>query len=654
MSFIDNMEDTANRPKIYIPNKNVRISNSFQSYIIPKKGWKLHEDYVTNEDNGTVNAVVLIFQEPGKATNLHSQWGVNYINSLVSDVKKHTENITGANKKAERKLNVTFVNNIRVMSSSWIKKYQQNTDNYSDREGENHRESAQIASQQNDLAKIAVELNHSDSYLAVGFKYVVSTTSVDALDDFLKALQDRLKEYIPGTIVALPNGDVEQEFQNLFNDPMKEKGMKTMFTSSEYAGFYNLVTEGIEDDHGVYVGEQIGDINDTAVIWDMTQFSRYAVMGIANRFYRIRDAQNGSVPPQFQNFSGSDMWLNSLILQLAREKQGRVFTLALDPIHESEIMKSVTSKMDMSTGIINPFEMFGDRAHQLSIYQANTEKLNLMARQLASFDIKANNAVQKEPLSQTEIDDLDEILKDFYIDSDMWMDNPKQNLKDLRVVGIEHDGVPTLSEFIGYIKTEYDREANPDTGDAIKASEINRLASVFNRLKTLSSDIFDTHTSPIIDSLGTSRSTLLDYSELAGRQGNILMVQLLNSISAVANQMRPNDVLIIHGAQRIKDMTQDYFNNILENLINRHVRIVFSYTNTSEMLKDAKFNHLTSSDWTLTGFMEADEVAKYNTLLGNQRQMTDNIKRGIQEKANFRYYLRRMQDNIIFDANPYL
>lgn len=654
MSLIDKFTETAkNENSSIMPGRNDKIGkNTFMSRIVPHKGWLMHEDYLTNLDNDTVNAVILIFNKPGQANNLTPQWGVQFIRDLVDQVLTDNAN---SNPNKDR-LNVAFVNTVRRMDQKWIDKYQGDTDRYAMRksDADDHKSMARAVTQQDDIAQIAKEIDGGNAYLGIGFKYIVSASSIELMDKFVKKLQMSLDKRIPGTVVAYPNGNVDLEFQHIFSNPMNEPGMKTMMTSSEFAGFYNLVTSGIEDEHGVYVGEQIGDINNTAIIWDMTDFDKYAVMGIENRFARKRDYLSHSIPEEYQFFTGSDLWLNTLMLQLVREKQGRVFTLALDPVHISSFLSGVTSIIDLNQGVINPFEAFGSYNDELAIYHSNTEKWNIMARQLASFLITTKHATQKEPLSQPEIDDLDTILENFYIDYNMWTINPQQNRRDIHFVNVPHNDVPTLNDFLAEIKTEYLRYSDPDTGDRIKAEEVNRLYSVFNRMQTLASDLFDTHTSPIIDSIGTARNTVFDYSGLYKRGGNTLLVQLLNSISAITNQMVDGDVLIIHGAQRITSMTQDYINDILSGLITKHVRIVYSYQRVDDMLKNSDFNHLSSSDWTLTGFLTPDQITEYNKILGNQRQMTDSVQTNIQTKNDSYYYLRRGPQNILFKANQML
>lgn len=401
------------------------LGDSYIKHIIPNRGWRVHEDYLDILDNGTVNTIALVFLDPGKALDLQPEWGVSFIQDLVDDVLK---------KNNANNLSVSFINTVHVMDDTWVKRHQTDADRYSDQNTDGHRNQAHVKAQQQDLSLIASEIDGGSSYLATGFKYAISASDLDMLKSFLDSLQRRLDIRIPGTVITLSNGDIDLEYQRLFDDPMHEPGRKAMFTSAEFAGYYNLVTHGIEDPHGVYMGEQQGDINNTAVIWDMTDFEGHAVIATNNRFARQRDYDNGRIDPQFARWSGLDLWVNTLILQLIREKQGRVFTLALDPLNLDHRLDSMTSELDLNHGAINPFEMFGSIHDEDSIYAANINKWNLMTRQLAQESIKTEGAQQIEEISGTELSDLDSILEEFYIDSKMWVRNPKEDRDDIRML----------------------------------------------------------------------------------------------------------------------------------------------------------------------------------------------------------------------------
>lgn len=637
---------------------DINLGGTYLSMLTPDpkiyKGYRLHEDYVEvvgrNPDNTCVIAPVFVFIKSNKA-DLNNQWGVSFIRDLVNDTVKNSGD--------SHNLNVVFIENIKNLPKDWIKKNQTDTDRYTSKIGNDHRQQAAASTQQEDLMQIATELNAGGSYLAVGFKYVVTASSVDKLDDFLDSLQRRLELRIPGTIITLANGNIDHEMSTLFNDPMKEPGKKLMFTSQEFAGSYNLVTNGIEDMHGFYAGEQVGDISNAAVIWDMSAFSRYAVIAVNNKFARKRDFYRGSIPEDYRNWTGIDLWVNTLIMQLVKEQpvsgpQHHVFTLALDPIQLDDHLTTTTSVIDLSKGHLNPFEMFGDTKDELSIFPANLEKWNQMTRQLAVQTYHVEGETSRSIVDMNELTDLNSTLENFYIDNHMWVKNPKENRDKIRIVGIPSSEVPTLSTFIAYLVSEYATASDPETGDPRKAAEYNTLLSLYRQLDLSNGDLFNTRTDPMFSSLGIMPHTLFNYSGLSQRKGNILLVQLLNSFSAIANQTHTGDTIIIHGAQRITSLTQQYITSIIEDLERKGVRVVYSYTSPTDMLKQVEFNHMPDADWTLTGHLTPDQCAAYNKALGNQRQMTEMIAKNIQSSNEACYYLRRNNDNVIFEANQSL
>ena len=638
--------------------RNAILGGTYLSMLVPDpsrfKGWRLHENYVEvvgkNPVNSSVFAPILIFIKPDKA-ELSDQWGVNFIQDLVTDTLENTVDTHG--------LNVMFISNIRQMTKDWVNSKQDDSERYSLKTVSSNKEKAIASMQNKDLNEIATELAHGARYLAVGLKYVVAATSVARLDNFMESLQRRLELKIPGIIVTYANGNIENEVATIFNNPMDEPGKKLMFTSREFAGFYNIVTNGIEDPHGFYAGEQIGDISNSAIIWDMNNFANNAIIATGNKFRRKRDFKNNNIPDDYIEWTSSDLWLNTLILQLVKEQplvgpKHHVFTLALDPIHLDDKLITTTSVIDLNKGHLNPFEMFGDVEDELEIFPANLAKWHEMTRQLAQQEIKVDNEFTQEQIGMTELTDLDDTLTQFYIDNNMWVKNPAENRDKLRAVGIPSEEVPTLTEFLAYLTSAYHQATDPDTGDQQKAQEYNKLLALYRQLDLANGDLFNTTTDPQFTNLRLRPHTLLNYSKLSERKGNILLVQLLNSFSAIANQAHEGDTIILHGAQRITSITQKYITGILHDLRNRGVRIVFSYSSPSDMLKQLDFNQMPSADWTLTGHMTADECAAYNEALGNQRQMTQMIAGNIQSNNESCYYLRRGNDNVIFEANQSL
>src|SRR5699024_5283312 len=86
----------------------------------------------------------------------------------------------------------------------------------------------------------------------------------------------------------------------------------------------------------------------------------------------------------FKGERGVDMW-GAKIGMSALLRNKRVVHLVLNRSKVDKIgadLSDVTSKVDMTQGDINPFEMFGSRNDELNIFPAHLEKLSLMVEQL--------------------------------------------------------------------------------------------------------------------------------------------------------------------------------------------------------------------------------------------------------------------------------
>ena len=221
-----------------------------------------------------------------------------------------------------------------------------------------------------------------------------------------------------------------------------------MMTSTQLAGFYNIVSRGIDDEQGVYVGDQVGEINNNAVVWDMTKFNNYAVIGASNKFGRRKEYLTGKYDPMFVNTYGTDMWVNQLITQLVR-KQSRVFTLSLNGFNLSPNLRSVTSSLDMNEGLINPMEMFGRKnKDEQNAYDSNIEKWKVMLRQLARQTLREKGQnIADEELNRTVLTELTSFLEDLYVNYKMWSKNASRSKIGMRNLGIPHEQLPTLDQY---------------------------------------------------------------------------------------------------------------------------------------------------------------------------------------------------------------
>ncbi len=113
-----------------------------------------------------------------------------------------------------------------------------------------------------------------------------------------------------------------------------------------------------------------GDVNNSAVLMDIDRYESHVV--IAGK----AEAQTLS-GWDFKGQRGVDVWGAKLGMNpLLRNR--RVVHLILNRARIVEIgvdLSDVTSSVDMTRGDINPFELFGDREQELSIFPAHQEKI---------------------------------------------------------------------------------------------------------------------------------------------------------------------------------------------------------------------------------------------------------------------------------------
>lgn len=484
-----------------------------------------------------------------------------------------------------------------------------------------------------DLIDISRDLNNGDSYLNVKMRLLVKAPTLEKLD---QAVDQINREYIDrlGTISAAPyNGRQKSELYNLMMNNEVKYGKGFYFTSSEYAGSYDLVTNGLEDPNGVYVGYLYGDVNSPAVLFDADDFKHHAVIA------------SDQIDDDFQLGNGfrqkvTDMW-GLKIAQMALMHNHRVVHLVLTPETDMEkigpAMNSITYKIDMEHGDVNMFEMFGDFKDSLSIFQQQTRKLVLMAEQIARPS-KDSQAILENFLQK--------IIAKFYIYNHMWVPDAQHHLDRLRAVGQPHQDVPTLSNFITYLETAYKQQLTASVSDPDEVRAANTLRGIFNTLLIGAGDLFNTHTTDKIDKTVKGQRIIYDFGSLMLRGPDIAMAQLVNILGYALSTLKAGDVLIIHGAEHIDPRIREYCNMLFEQLYSKGGRIVFLYNDLDKFMDDQKFNHFDSANYTIIGNMVEKQMSRYEELMGTT--VPSALRSYMTSRGKAFNYIRRQKTNVVF------
>lgn len=591
--------------------------------IKPKEGYRFHSDYF-QVDSG-YGCVLSFFHVDGAQDSFGAFWGVNMIpRGLPNGVS------------------VIKLEQIRRMTDSWVDSRQTRSEtvsNLSAQEQEKagtNRTRGKTRQQADDLRVIASELQNGATYLNVHFRLLVKAPDLATLDLAISAIE-RLYVDRFGTMEAAPyHGCQRKELSTLFLKNDRKEGKGYGFTSFEFAGAYGLVTHGLEDADGEYVGSMTGDINNSAVLFNVNGFSRHVVVASTNK------AKIASSTIDFQGERSANIW-GSKLSQSCLIHGNRVVHLILDGCnldHLGPKFSDLTVRIDMNGGDVNMFEMFGDVKDELSIFPAQIQKLVLMAEQAYPTTDRDRSVIRTS---------LEEVATKFYVHNNMWLENAVANREYIRVVGIPHEQVPKLEMFVSYLDQGYRAMVNQDHHDQDKLRAYTTLSMVFKNLLSNNGDLFNTVTTDKIDSAKSGRRVIYDFSGLPRRGVGICMAQFVNILGYAVGNLGEGDLVIIHGAELISDSVKTYVANLLDSLHVRGGRCAYLYNNMEKMLDDKGFSHFDKADYTIFGNMTDTLVNSYQQSLG--QEIPSDLSRLIATRNDIVYYIHRGFDNVVFNAD---
>lgn len=591
----------------------------FQSYphlmaIKPREKYVFHSDYFIVDDKYAT--IMSFFRPEGASVDFGPFWGVNKIPSGLP-----------------RGVDVILFDQVRRQTEHWLREHQNRAEGVA-RMNEREQTNTGTSTARNNASKksmdmevIADELNNGASYLNVKSRILVRAPSLEQLDDAVQWLE---RLYIDrfSILTASPYiGEQRKELSTLFSKMDRKEGRGFYYTSTEYAGSHFLVTHGLDDPTGEYVGDMTGDVNTSAILFDANKYDHHVVVSDDNY-----DDKLGRVHV-------ADMW-GSKISQSCLLNNHKVAHLILDGVDLRQVgppLKNLTFKIDMSRGDVNMFEMFGERKDQLSIFPAQLQKLVLMGEQAYETTDSDRSVIRGS---------LEEIATQFYIGQRMWYENAAANQHKLRVVGIPHDEVPKLEVFVSYLDTAYKSMTNRTARDDEKLHALSILQTTFRNMLSNNGDLFNTITNPAIDDAKTGRRVIYDFSQLMLRGVGIAMAQLVNVVGFAVGNLGKGDTLVIHGTELIDDGVKAYLMTQFNRLYDKGGRIVFCYNHTDKMLKDREFCQFDTSNYTIFGCLTDTLLKQYQSALG--QDIPADLAQLILTKSEDVSYIRRGYDNVVF------
>lgn len=584
--------------------------------IKPKEKYVFHSDYF--EIDGQVATIMHFFHMDGAADGYPAFWGIGRIPSGM-----------------DNDITTICFEQVRRMTKGWVESHSSTAESVAAMNAQESNKGTNSLKQRNskksrELEEIAHEIADNSAYLEAKFKIMVKAPTIEKLDKATVAIARRYVEVFSSLDASPYMGQQRQELTNLFMKNERTPGGAFYFTSPEYAGNYSLVTHGMEDPTGEYVGRMYGDVNNSAVLFSVDGYKHHVV--IASEHFN--EALNRT--PM------ADYW-GSKISQSCLIHNGRVVHILLDGCDLDLLgpkFEGITYKLDMNTGDVNMFEMFGDAKDELSIFAGQMQKLILMAEQAYETTESDRSIIRGS---------LEEIAEKFYIDQRMWYENAKANRHKVRVVGIDHKQVPKLEMFVSYLDTEHTKCLAADVKDGERAHALGILKATFHNLLSANGDLFNTTTNPAIDGAKRGRRVIYDFSSLRRRGEGVAMAQLVNVIGFAVGNLGEGDTVIFHGADKIANRVKQYIIDQLDQLYDKGGRAVFLYNNMDRMLGDKQFSHFDKADYTIFGTMTPTQVQSYQKSLG--QVIPGDLVNLVQTKNAQLAYLRRDYVNVVFEQD---
>ena len=612
------MNKILSKPKKGFSRKTIG-SHPILSAVRPDEGYVFCSDYFKLDNGGTVGCVLAFTHIAGAEDRFAPFWGVHMLPRNLPDgvtaikfeqiCRMSDTQLSDLEKKAEDSIAIESVESKGTV-----------------------RHKHKLSKSARDLQVITVEISNGATYLTVMFRLLLKAPDIESLDTAIVRIQSQYTDWYQTLQAAALHGEQRRELSTLLSPNSKKSGKPFGLTSTEYAGAYSLVTRGIIDKTGEYIGVMSGDYNSSAVLLDIDGFKRHVVICSEEKSYLNKQER------------ASCMW-GSKLGQAALLNGRRVVHMILDGSNLSNMgpkFASITSNLNMNQGDVNMFEMFGEQDDELAIFASQMDKLTLMAEHAYPATDHDRSIIRGS---------FKDIVSQFYVDNRMWAENAQSNRDVLRVVGIPHNEVPRLRMFVAYLEQKRKELTNAGARDDEELHAFSVLRAAFLDLLQTNGDLFDVHTSGKINKVSGAPRAVYDFSGLRERDSSlgVMMAQFVNILGFACGHLSDGDLLLIHGAEIMSESVRDYVGAKLGALMDRGGRVAFLYNSMPKVLDDKPFSRFDKADYTIFGGMTQTMVNDYKKSLGYD--MPPDLEAALITRDSRVFYVHRDFDNVVFHCD---
>lgn len=596
--------------------------------------------------DGRYATILTFVVRPGSFNRLRPLWGIDTIPKLVSN-----------NKLREKDIEAKAMHTISRRPDKWAENkvteavdvaktgYRETTDSSQSMEAMGYQD------YYTDTQIIAKELKDGASYLDLSIRIILKAHTREDLAFATQILEREYASLFNATVKLVPFvGEQDMEYANMLDSARHQLGENYQLTSRELAGSYPFVTRGMNDPCGSYIGQLAQEVNNDPVLFDSSDFKNLAIVHARGR---AEDLSSKFRPEVKHTFKATTAWGNKFT-QDAMMKGNKVVEFVLnqeDPRKVGKNLSDETAYVNLTSqkSGINFLEANSTGVDEISAYNILVSKIKAIVSQFSEQQIEGDQTV----MNFEDIQNLDDILKNFYIDEGMWPTDAKDNREMIRLLNIPHQQVPKLSRFMVHLREKV--EAAEKHGETVaNLSSIKKVYNICKQIDSNYSDLFDRKTTIRRDFVRKANRVIFDFKSLKIRSHTALMGHFINAFTYGEQDLSEDDVIIIHGMDEMTESVNKFLRQRFGELMDRGVKVVLLYSQGDIMLgKEKEYQqHNTwfqNADLRITNSMVAKNIKRYEELL--HVELPESVKQGLEGSDTYTYFINRDRESILFNLD---
>lgn len=494
-----------------------------------------------------------------------------------------------------------------------------------------------------DVENARNDLSSNGRIVVSEIKTLFVSDDPDKISEQMTNQQRVYDKEINGVYLTSVAGEQEETFKTLLDRPIPDI-FKYTWTTQDFANNDHMIRKGLLDRKGIPVGKLNSSYTSGFGLMDLDgSFSKDSqkvgqVIIAASASSRINSFFD------YENLSAASCWgqliaNHAMTANLSDAEYNKTFHLVLngfdyrnsidrgeDKFVMGESFVEATDYHDMSFGGLNPIEGFGLNKDAANIYE---RKIDYLAQMLYLLSHRSMNEGTKTEIRKA--------LRGFYESNGYWDKDASEEGQGYlnRFINLaDHSKIGTLGDFAKKITNLVSRTSKIEGATENQKDEVRKAFNTLDEALESRPLLFNRH-SKLPNRV--DKAKLQHYFDLSSLSENLdqLESQILVVLPYILANAKHNDIVMLHGMDKISIETWEFVNPSIETAKKRGVRFVYIFdTIGAEAVKDDTkgkedfprldvfnargilYSNLESDfDYQILGMMNREEIERYSNLI---------------------------------------